>query len=64
MKRLSEFKHNDDEYTLLGIREFRDQIEFENLTWDELQGMIRDLYDANELLLDYAEKMERGGYGD
>lgn len=64
MKRLSEFKHGDDEYTLSGIRGFRDQIEFENLTWDELQGMIRDLYDANGLLIDYAEKMERGGYGD
>lgn len=64
MKRLSEFKHNDDEYTLSGIRGFRDQIEFENLTWDELQGMIRDFYTAIELLLDYAEKLERGGYGD
>lgn len=64
MKRLSEFKHGDDEYTLSGIRGFRDQIEFENLTWDELQGMIRDFYTAIELLLDYAAKMERGGYGD
>nr|DAX48188.1 MAG TPA: protein of unknown function (DUF5601) [Caudoviricetes sp.] len=64
MKRLSEFKHGDDEYTLSGIRGFMDQIEFENLSWDELQGMIRDFYTAIKLLLDYAEKMERGGYGD
>ena len=64
MKRLSEFKHNDDEYTLSGIRGFRDQIEFENLSWDEVQGMIRDFYTAIELLIDYAEKLERGGYGD
>lgn len=64
MKRLSEFKHNGEDYTLSGIRGFRDQIEFENLTWGEVQGMIKDLYDANQLLLDYAEKLERGGYGD
>lgn len=64
MKRLSEFKYNDEEYTLSGMRGFMDQIKFENLSWDEVQGMIRDLYDANKLLLDYAEKMERGGYGD
>lgn len=64
MKRLSEFKSGDGEYTLLDIQRFRDQIEFENISWGEVQGMIRDLYDANELLLDYAEKLERGGYGD
>lgn len=64
MKRLSEFKHDDENYTLSGIRGFRDQIEFENLSWDEVQGMIRDLYDATKLLIDYAEKLERGGYGD
>ena len=64
MKRLSEFKHSDDEYTLSGMREFRDQIEFENLSWDELQGLIKDLYDAVGLLIDYAAKQERGGYGD
>ena len=64
MKRLSEFKHSDDEYTLSGIRGFMNQIKFENISWGEVQGMIKDLYDANKLLLDYAEKMERGGYGD
>lgn len=64
MKRLSEFKHNDEEYTLSGMRGFMDQIEFENISWGEVQGMIKDLYDANQLLLDYAEKLERGGYGD
>lgn len=64
MKRLSEFQHSDGEYTLLDIQRFRDQIEFENISWGEVQGMIRDLYDANELLLDYAAKLERGGYGD
>lgn len=64
MKRLSEFKHNDEDYTLSGIRGFMDQVEFENLSWNEVQGMIRDLYDANGLLIDYAEKLERGGYGD
>lgn len=64
MKRLSEFKHDDENYTLSGMQGFRDQIEFENLTWDELQGMIKDLYEANQLLIDYAAKLERGGYGD
>lgn len=64
MKRLSEFKHSDDEYTLSGIKGFMDQVKFEDLSWNEVQGMIKDLYDANKLLLDYAEKMERGGYGD
>lgn len=64
MKRLSEFKHNGEDYTLTGMKGFMDQIEFENLSWDEVQGMIRDLYDANGLLIDYAEKLERGGYGD
>ena len=64
MKRLSEFKHNDEDYTLSGMRRFRDQIEFENLSWGEVQGMIKDLYDANGLLIDYAAKLERGGYGD
>lgn len=64
MKRLSEFKHNDEDYTLMGIKGFMDQIEFENLSWDEVQGMIRDLYDATKLLIDYAAKLERGGYGD
>ena len=64
MKRLSEFKHNDEDYTLSGMREFRDQIEFENLSWDEVQGMIQDMYNAIKLLIDYAEKLERGGYGD
>lgn len=64
MKRLSEFKHNDEDYTLMGIKGFMDQVEFENLSWNELQGMIRDFYTAIELLLDYATKMERGGYGD
>lgn len=64
MKRLSEFKHSDEEYTLSGMKQFRDQIEFENLSWNDVQGMIRDLYDANGLLIDYAEKLERGGYGD
>ena len=64
MKRLSEFKHNDEDYTLMGIQGFMDQIEFENLSWEELQGMIRDFYTAIKLLLDYAAKLERGGYGD
>lgn len=64
MKRLSEFKHNDEEYTLMGIKGFMNQVEFEDLSWGELQGMIRDFYTAIKLLLDYAEKMERGGYGD
>lgn len=64
MKRLSEFKHSEEEYTLTGMKGFMAQIEFENLSWDEVQGMIRDLYDANKLLIDYAEKLERGGYGD
>lgn len=64
MKRLSEFKHNDEDYTLSGIRGFMDQIKFEDLSWNELQGMIRDFYTAIKLLLDYAAKMERGGYGD
>lgn len=64
MKRLSEFKHSDEEYTLSGMQGFMDQIEFENLTWDEVQGMIKDLYDANKLLIAYAAKLERGGYGD
>lgn len=64
MKRLSEFKHSDDEYTLSGMKGFMDQIEFENLSWGEVQGMIKDLYDSNKLLIDYAEKLERGGYGD
>lgn len=64
MKRLSEFKHNDEDYTLMGIKGFMDQVEFEDLSWGELQGMIRDFYTAIKLLLDYAEKMERGGYGD
>lgn len=64
MKRLSEFKHNDEEYTLMGIKGFMNQVEFEDLSWGELKGMIRDLYDANGLLIDYAEKLERGGYGD
>lgn len=64
MKRLIEFKHSDDEYTLSGMREFRDQIEFEGLSWDDVQGMIQDLYNANGLLIDYAAKLERGGYGD
>lgn len=64
MKRLSEFKHSDDEYTLTGMKGFMDQVEFEDLSWGELQGMIRDFYTAIKLLLDYAEKMERGGYGD
>lgn len=64
MKRLSEFKHSDEEYTLLGIQRFMDQIKFEDLSWNELQGMIRDFHTAIELLLDYAAKMERGGYGD
>lgn len=64
MKRLSEFKHSEEEYTLLDIQRFRDQIEFENISWGEVLGLIKDLYDANELLIDYAAKMERGGYGD
>lgn len=64
MKRLSEFKYNDEDYTLLGIKGFMDQVEFENLSWDELQGMIRDFHTAINLLLDYSAKMERGGYGD
>lgn len=64
MKRLSEFKHSEEEYTLTGIQRFMDQVEFENLSWEELQGMIRDFYTAIELLIDYAAKMERGGYGD
>lgn len=64
MKRLSEFKHSDEEYTLSGMKQFRDQIEFEHLSWDEVQGMIQDLYTANGLLIDYAAKLERGGYGD
>lgn len=64
MKRLSEFKHSDDEYTLSGMREFRDQIEFEGLSWDDVQGMIRDFYTAIKLLIAYAAKLERGGYGD
>lgn len=64
MKRLSEFKHSDEEYTLSGMKQFRDQIEFENLSWDDVQGMIQDLYNANGLLIDYAAKLERGGYGD
>lgn len=64
MKRLSEFKHSEEEYTLSGMKGFMDQIEFENLSWGEVQGMIKDLYDSNKLLIDYAEKLERGGYGD
>ena len=64
MKRLDEFKSGDEEYTLLDIQQFMDQVEFENLSWDEVQGMIRDFYTAIKLLLDYAAKMERGGYGD
>lgn len=64
MKRLSEFKHSEEEYTLSGMQGFMDQIKFENISWGEVQGMIKDLYDANKLLLDYAEKLERGGYGD
>lgn len=64
MKRLSEFKHSDDEYTLSGIKGFMDQIKFEDLSWNELQGMIRDFYTAIKLLLDYAARLERGGYGD
>ena len=64
MKRLSEFKHSDEEYTLSGMKQFRDQIEFENLSWNDVQGMIQDLYTANGLLIDYAAKLERGGYGD
>lgn len=64
MKRLSEFKHNGEDYTLSGIRGFMDQVEFENLSWKELQGMIRDFHTAIKLLLDYAAKLERGGYGD
>ncbi|QTJ49207.1 hypothetical protein FE331_00535 [Dolosigranulum pigrum] len=64
MKRLSEFKHSEEEYTLTGIKGFRDQIEFEDLSWGELQGMIKDLYEANGLLIDYAARLERGGYGD
>lgn len=43
MKRLSEFKHSDEEYTLSGMKQFRDQIEFENLSWNDVQGMIQDL---------------------
>lgn len=64
MKRLSEFKHSDDEYTLSGMQGFMDQIKFENISWGEVQGMIKDLYEANGLLIDYAAKLERGGYGD
>ena len=64
MKRLSEFKHSDEEYTLSGMKQFRDQIEFENLSWNDVQGMIKDLYEANGLLIDYAARLERGGYGD
>ncbi|WP_347299065.1 hypothetical protein [Dolosigranulum savutiense] len=64
MKRLSEFKHSEEEYTLLDIQRFRDQIEFENISWGEVLGLIKDLYDANELLIDYAARLERGGYGD
>lgn len=36
MKRLSEFKHNEEEYTLSGIRGFMNQIKFENISWGEV----------------------------
>jgi hypothetical protein len=64
MKRLDEFKSGDEEYTLLDIQQFMDQVEFENLSWDEVQGMIRDFYTAIKLLIAYAARLERGGYGD
>lgn len=64
MKRLSEFKRSDGDYTLLDIQRFMGQVEFENLSWNDVQGMIQDLYNANGLLIDYAARLERGGYGD
>lgn len=65
MKRLSEFKSKDEDYTLLDMQRFRDQIKFEDhLSWYELQALIIDLMHSNELLIDYAAKFERGGYGD
>ena len=65
MKRLSEFKSKDEDYTLLDMQRFRDQIKFEDhLSWYELQALIIDLMHSNELLIDYAARFERGGYGD
>lgn len=65
MKRLSEFKSDDDEYRLSDIQRFQDQFTWETkMSWSEFQALIQDLIKSNQLLLDYAEKMERGGYGD
>lgn len=65
MKRLSEFKSNDDGYYLRDLQVFLEYVEAEGVVKTiETQDLLFDLIELGKMAVDYAEKMERGGYGD
>lgn len=65
MKRLSEFKPDGDGYRLRELKAFLEHVEAEEtVRMIETQGLLFDLIELGKMAVDYAERLERGGYGD
>lgn len=65
MKRLIEFKTNDEGYYLRDLQVFLEYLEAEEVVkTTETQELLFDLIELGKMAVDYAAKLERGGYGD
>lgn len=65
MKRLIEFKSAEDGYYLRDLQVFIEYIEAEAVVkTTEAQDLVFDLVELGKMAVDYAAKLERGGYGD
>jgi hypothetical protein len=65
MKRLSEFKTADEGYYLRDLQVFYEYVEAEEIVETiETQELRFDLIEAGKMAVDYAARLERGGYGD
>lgn len=65
MKRLSKFKSNDNGYYLRDLQVFLEYVEAEEIVKStETQELLFDLIELGKMAVDYAARLERGGYGD
>nr|DAJ26469.1 MAG TPA: hypothetical protein [Caudoviricetes sp.] len=65
MKRLSEFKSADEGYYLRDLQVFLEYAEAEEVVeTTEEQEMRFDLIELGKMAVNYAARLERGGYGD